>query len=178
MSSQEPEEASTPRPSERAEVAREATIMVLYVSIVLLATFAALPAGDDGHAAGEVHGRTLIALVWGTALGLALAHWFAFRLAARLFGGGTVREVDFQIGLAQLVGAAVVALLCTIPILLVDDESDVQAAAFVPALIVGVVGFLVARVAGRSTRTSIVVGILVLLAGLLVAATKNVLAGH
>jgi hypothetical protein len=166
----------------RVEVRREAVTMVLYVSIVLLATLAALPAGEGSHAAerstGGVHGATLGALLWGTALGLALAHWFAFRLAARIFAEGRLREVDLWIGVAQVVGAGAVAALCTIPIVFFDDGSDVQATGFVPALIVGLAGYLAARVPGRSRAYSFLVGLIVLLAGLMVATAKNLLAGH
>lgn len=158
----------------RTEIAREAVTMVLYVSIVLLATLTALPA-DAGEG---VHGTRLAAAVWGTALGLALAHWFAFRLAARLFGGGEVGALDVEVGLAQLGGAVVVAALCTIPIVVLGDESEVEVATVVPALIVGAAGYATARVAGRPTRSSLVVGMIVLVLGLLVAAVKNLLAWH
>ena len=70
--------------AERRRVWRDATAMTLYVSIVLLAELAALPAGDE--AGGTVHGPVgweLIAIIWGTTVGLALAHWFAFPLWPR-----------------------------------------------------------------------------------------------
>lgn len=165
----------------RIEVRREAVTMVLYVSIVLLATLAALPSGEAAHGAEEsrgVHGLALLALVWGTSLGLAVAHWFAFRLAARIFAGGSLREVDLRIGLAQLAGAGAVAALCTIPIALFDDGSEIQATSFVPALIVGVAGYFTARIPGRSRTYSLLVGLIVMIAGLLVATVKNLLAGH
>jgi hypothetical protein len=155
--------------------------MVLYVSLVLLATLTALPADGGGHGTAHksgVHGATLVAAVWGTALGLALTHWFAFRLAARLFGGGEVREVDVEIGLAQVGGAAVVAALCTIPIVLFDDDADVEAASVVPALIIGAAGYLTSHLAGRSRRASLVLGLIALVLGLLVATVKNVLLRH
>ena len=82
------------------------------------------------------------------------------------------------IGLAQLAGAGAVAALCTIPIVLFDDGTEVQAASFVPALIVGVAGYLTARLPGRSRPYSLLVGLIVMLAGLLVAAMKNLLTGH
>ncbi len=176
-----PGEAGGELRGERAEVAREAVTMVLYVSIVLLATLTALPADDEAHGTtqeGGVHGATLVAVVWGTALGLALAHWFAFRLAARLFGGGEGREIDGEIGLAQVGGAAVVAALCTIPIVLFDDDADVEAASVVPALIIGAAGYLIAHVAGRSRRFALLLGLISLVLGLLVATVKNVLLAH
>ena len=55
----------------RTEFFREATIMVLYVSVVEIAELAALPSGQ--HAGGDVAGpvgRELLAILWGTAIGL------------------------------------------------------------------------------------------------------------
>src|SRR4051794_3274387 len=72
----------------RAEVLREAVTMGLYVSVVLIAELAAIPETHlaGGRVTGPVGGQ-LLALVWGTAVGLAVAHWFAFRLAAPGFRG-------------------------------------------------------------------------------------------
>jgi hypothetical protein len=156
--------------------------MVLYLSIVVLATLTALPSGPetgvDDHGSGGVHGPGLVGLIWGTALGLALAHWFAFRLTARAFGGGKVSERDVQVGLAQIGGAALVALLCTIPLLLIGDADEVQVTIWVPALIVGVAGYLVASAAGRTKAQSLILAGVVMLLGLTVAAVKNFLIGH
>jgi hypothetical protein len=131
----------------------EATVMVLYVSIVLLATLVALPEdfAPEGNAALE-----LIALEWGTAIGLALAHWFAFSVA----------------------GAALVAFVTMVPILIVGRDSDVTAAAFAPALILGFAGYRVARTSGRSVIAALFAAVLVLVVGLTVAVIKALLAGH
>ena len=154
--------------------------MMLYLSIVLLAAFAALPSGSggDAHLAGGVHGSTLIALIWGTAIGLAIAHWFAFRVTARAFGGGTVSDTDVRIGLAQLVAAMIVAGLCTVPVIVFDTTSEVTAATIVLALLLGLSGFLVAKSAGRSVLRSLILGGIVMLVGLAIALLKNFLVGH
>src|ERR1700750_3096861 len=91
---------------ERVEVFREATVMVLYVSVVEIAELAAVPERHRAHGAvtGPIGGQ-LLAILWGTAVGLALAHWFAFRLAAPAFRGERPTHLDFQIGLGQLTGA-------------------------------------------------------------------------
>jgi hypothetical protein len=155
--------------------------MVLYVSIVLLATFTALPSGEegaDGHVEGGVHGVALVGLIWGTTLGLAIAHWFAFRLSARVYGGGQASRHDVRIGIAQMAGAVIVAALCTIPVLVVSDASDVAATSIVPALIIGAAGFAVARASGRSRGQSMIIGGAVLVLGLAIAGVKNFLVGH
>jgi hypothetical protein len=150
--------------------------MMLYVSIVLLAELATLP--KAGHDGGEIHGLGLAGLLWGTAFGLALAHWFSFRLAARLFSTGRVREIDVVIGAAQVAGAVAVAVLATIPVAFVGDDAEIEATIFVPALIVGTAGFATARTAGRSMVFSLLAGLLIMCVGVLVAAAKNWLVGH
>jgi hypothetical protein len=155
--------------------------MVLYLSIVLLATLTALPTGEeggDGHGASGVHGLGLIGVIWGTAIGLALAHWFSFRLTARAFGGGTVSDRDVQIGFAQIGAAVLVAGCCTIPVLLIGDSDEIQVTSWVPALIVGLAGYGVSRSSGRKRVQSLILGGVVMLLGLTVAAVKNFLLGH
>ena len=72
--------------------------MALYVAVCLLAALIAL--GEDAD-----HGHVrAFGLVWGTTLGLALAHAFAFRVSARLASGGQFGRSDAQIVLAQLAG--------------------------------------------------------------------------
>lgn len=164
------------RTGARTEALREALTMMLYVSIVLLAELAALP--KAGHGGNGIHGWELAGLAWGTAMGLALAHWFSFRLAARLFSTGQVHEIDILIGVAQVGGAVVVALLSTVPLVFVGEDSDIGAMIFVPALIVGATGFATARSRGRSASYSLLVGLLMICAGFLVAAVKNWLVGH
>ena len=167
---------------EKIEVLREAMTMVLYLSIVLLATFFALPSGSEaageGHGGSGIHGFDLVGLIWGTTVGLAAAHWFAFRLTARVFGGGKVSDSDIRVGVAQLAGAAFVAVLCSIPVLLVGDQNEVRVTAFVPALVVGGAGYLVARAGDRTKTQALILGGIVMVLGLTVATLKNILAGH
>jgi hypothetical protein len=63
---------------EARELRKEAFTMALYVAICLLAALSVV----------SEHGGTSEAdtfkIVWGTTLGLALAHWFAFRVSSRL----------------------------------------------------------------------------------------------
>ena len=151
--------------------------MALYISIVLLATFVALPSETNDGLAG-VHGIGLIGLIWGTALGLALAHWFAFRVTASAFSQGHVSDKDGRIGTSQIVAAAAVATLCSVPVLIFDEQSDVGAVTWVPALIVGLAGFIVARESNRSRLQAVIVGGIVMVLGLAVAAVKNFLLGH
>ncbi len=154
--------------------------MALYVSIVLLATLAALPAGPDGEhepVDGPV-GIELVAILWGTTVGLALAHSFAFVVATQGLGGGRLRERDLKEATAEVGGAAFVAAVASAPVLLLSEEAEQQVVPFVLALIIGVVGYLVERYNGRTRLASVVFGVVTLLAGLLAAAAKNLLSGH
>ena len=131
--------------------------MILYVSVVEIAELAALPESHFAH--GRVTGAAggqLLEIVWGTAVGLALAHWFAFRFAAPAFRGERPTHHDTQIGLAQLAGAVLVAALSSLPVLLFSDVRAQETVGDVPALLVGTVGYLVARQTGSSRRRVVV----------------------
>lgn len=166
--------------SERAEILREAVTMVLYVSVVEIAELAALPEEHftRGRTTGPV-GAALLAVIWGTAVGLALAHWFAFRVAGRAFRGDKVTNLDTRIGLAQVGGALLVAVVSSIPVLFLDDVQAQEFTGFVPALLIGVLGYLVARRAGASSQVAAVFyGVTALALGVLVAVVKMALAAH
>ena len=162
----------------KLELRRELDVMVLYVSIVILAALALLPSDFAVTGEGEDHRHVLLAVVWGSAIGLALAHWFAFELAAVGFRGGKVLREDLEIGAVQIAGAALVALATSVPILLSDPDSAVRAAAFVPAVLIGAAGYGAARAAGRSWVMALVFGLTALVVGLSIAAVKAWLTGH
>ena len=166
--------------AERRRIWRDATAMVLYLSIVLLAELAALPTGHDG-AGGAVHGPVgweLVAILWGTTIGLALAHWFAFRLATQGIRQGPLAGWDRLQVLSELAGAAFVAAMASMPVLLFSDELEQQVVPFVLALIIGGVCYLVERASQRSRATSLVFGVFALVLGLAVATLKSVLSAH
>jgi hypothetical protein len=163
----------------RAEIGREAVTMILYVSVVEIAELAAIP--EEHFAHGRVTGAvggTLLAIVWGTAVGLAIAHWFAFRLAAPAFRGERPTRIDTYIGLAQVGGAIFVAAVSSIPVLLFSDVRAQETTPDVPALLIGVVGYLIARATGRSRVAALFYSITALALGLLVALVKTRLAAH
>jgi hypothetical protein len=150
--------------------------MGLYVSLVLMAEVAALPIGSDGPVVDGPVGIELALIVWGTAIGLALAHWFAFQVAtqgiARVFKYGQTPIV------AELVGAAAVSALATFPILLLPPDDEQEAVLWVLAIMIGTVGYLVERANHRSRVGSLVFGATALAAGIVVATIKYRLAFH
>jgi hypothetical protein len=112
-------------------VIRESVTMALYITISLLAVLAAQPPGDR-----SVIG--VLGIIWGTTLGLSLAHWLAFRLAARLFSGSVLDRHDRVAMAAQGVSAVGVATLASAPLLVADGESALDLSRLVLAGLVGV----------------------------------------
>jgi len=163
----------------RTHLVREAATMVLYVSVVEIAELAAIP--EEHFAHGRVTGPVggaLLAIVWGTAVGLAIAHWFAFRIAAPAFRGESPTRLDAQIGLAQLAGAILVAAISSLPVLLLNDVRAQETTGDVPAVIIGVIGYFVARASGRGQLQAVAYGVTALALGVVVALVKVKLAAH
>jgi hypothetical protein len=167
----EPETASRAAAEDRAELWKEALTTALYVAICLLAALLAIPEGAAAHV-------PVLGLVWGVTVGLALAHWFAFRLSSRLVGWGRIRPADVASGAAQLVGAAAVAALASLGVLLVPDDAEVAVIELVLAALIGAVGYAVARGAGATVLRSVLYAGTVLVIAVAIAIVKNALAGH
>ena len=165
--------------SEWPELRREAATMVLYVSVVEIAELASLPEGHFAHGrvTGPV-GTALLAIVWGTAIGLALAHWFAFRIAAPGLRGFRPSRHDAYVGMAQLGGALFVAAVSSLPVVLLSDVRAQETIGDVPAVIIGGIAYLVARATGKAQLPSIVYGVIALALGVVVALVKSALAAH
>lgn len=152
------------------ELRKEAYTMALYVAICLLAALIALPEPGVGV---DVAG-----IIWGVTIGLAVAHWFAFRVSARLVGAGRVHQHDLESAGAQLAGAATVAILASIPVILFAEDSELLLVELVLAGFIAVVGFAVARGSGAGRARATIYALLVLVLAVAIAVLKNVLAGH
>lgn len=151
------------------ELRKEASTMALYVSICLLAALIAIPDGDSAEA---------LTIVWGTTIGLALAHWFAFHLSARLVAAGSVRAHDAATAIAQLVGAGIVAGLATLVVLVVPESAELDVVRYLLAGLVGVVGYAAARASGASQGRSLAYAAITLVIAIAIAVVKNALLGH
>ena len=145
--------------------------MALYVAICVLA---ALTAVSD-EATTELR---VLAIVWGTTIGLALAHWFAFNVSSRLVREGTVRRRETEIALAEISGAAAVAIVATVPVLLLPKPIEYGVVRFVLALFIGVVAYEVARSSGADRVRSTMYALSVLFVAMVVVVIKNFLLGH
>jgi hypothetical protein len=155
---------------EKTEEFKEALTMALYVAICLLAALTVTTESTAHSHAWE--------LIWGTTLGLAIAHWFAFQVSARLVAGGAVRAHDGRLAIAQLVGAVAVAALASIPILLFPASVEIDVVEIVLAGFMAVVGYAVARTSGASRGRAIAYAVLLLAAGGLVVVVKIALTSH
>ncbi|MFL5845189.1 MAG: hypothetical protein ACJ762_10885 [Solirubrobacteraceae bacterium] len=153
--------------------------MALYVSVVLIAELAAVPERHmaNGHVTGPIGGQ-LLEILWGTAIGLTLAHWFAFKLAAPAFRGSHVSVRDTYLALAQLAGAVLVAAITSLPVLLLSDVRAQETIGDIPAVIIGGVAYLVARRAGKAQPAAVFYGVTAAAVGIVVALVKTALAAH
>jgi hypothetical protein len=155
------------------ELRREALTMALYVAVCLLAASIAV-GGGDGHPE-EVN---VIAATWGITIGLALAHLFAFRISARLVGSGLVGSAEGKLAVAQLCGAAAVAVLVSIPVLLLPRAAELDTARFLLAGFISLAGYRVAIGGGSPRGRALVYAGTVLIIAIVIAVVKNILAGH
>lgn len=157
---------------EAVELRKEAWVMALYVAVCLLAALTAVAEkASDGH-------MRAIGIVWGTTVGLTLAHAFAFRVSARIVARGRIRRSDANVVLAQLAGAAGVAVLATIPILLWQATAEFDVVRWTLALFISFVGFEVARSSGAGRTRSLLYGVVLLAIAVTIAVVKNILSGH
>ena len=154
------------------ELLREAVTMGFYVAICLLAALSAVQEEVD---TGPVE---VLGLVWGTTVGLALAHWFAFRLSARLVGRAEHAERHAGVALAQIGGAVAVAALATVPILLLPPTAELDVVRVEMALLLAVGGYAVARTEGATRGRSVAYASGVFVLAVAVALVKNVLSHH
>lgn len=146
--------------------------MAMYVAVCLLAALTAVAEqASDGHVRA-------LGIIWGTTVGLTLAHIFAFRVSARVVAQGRIRPSDADAIVAQLVGAVGVAVLATIPVLLWPATAELDVVRELLALFIALVGFQVARSSGAGRVRSLVYGASLLAVAVTVAVLKNVLSGH
>lgn len=165
-----PTAEASARDEQVVELRKEACTMALYVAICLLAAFVAVPeTGTHPHAIG---------IIWGVTVGLAVAHWFAFRVSARLVGAGRVRPHDVKSAGAQLAGAVTVALLASLPVIFFPEPVELDLVELLLAAFVAVVGFTVARGGGATRARALVYALSVLVVAVAIAELKNALAGH
>ena len=153
-------------------LAREFFASALYVAIVLLAALVALP---QSQLPSDV---SVVATLFGTAAGLVLAHFVAFRLAAHLTSesGVAPAHVAREAG-AGLAGGLLVAALAATPYLLWDAGDALIATLLALAVLPALMGLAIARLRGRSWPTSLLAAGIAVVIALVVVLVKYEL-GH
>lgn len=153
-------------------VAREFFAAALYMALVLLAALVAFPVDrlpTDG---------TVVSTLVGTAVGLVLAHWLAFRLAAHLTDvDGVWSAATGKEAAAQVAGGVSVALVASVPFLLADGADAVRVALWLLAALPALTGLAIARLRNRSWVRSGAAAAAVFLVALVVVEVKAAV-GH
>jgi hypothetical protein len=162
------------RPPEQRHrlLAREFLASALYLDVVL---FAALVGTPESILPSD---RDLVLLMFGTALGLVAAHWFAFRLAAHVTTeGGSLEAHASQEAAVQAAGGVAVALLASLPYLLTEGETAHRWSLLVLAALPAVTGVGIGRARGYSWAASAVAAA-VALAGTGAVVILKIASGH
>jgi hypothetical protein len=146
-----------------SQLRREAATMGLYVSIVLLA---ALMAVGDQSDADE------LAIIWGSTLGLALAHWFSFAVAAYLVDDEPEEEVLGSVLAVQLGAAGAIAAEATLAVWMLPEKWELDGARLVTACSIGLIVYVLARKGGRPAGTSAAIAFAAFVIGVGVAGVK------
>lgn len=139
--------------------------MSLYLAIVLLAVLVGFGGDDDW--VDEV------ALIWGTAIGLGIAHLFAYRLTAVFAAGGRPVAEDYWAALGIAVAVVATATLATVPYLIWGDTADASTGSSVVLMgLIGLAGYRSVRHAGASTPRALLYTAMVLVGAAMVVLVK------
>lgn len=154
----------------RRALAREFFASALYVALVLLAALLALPRDrlPTDHA--------VMATLFGTALGLVLAHFVAFRFAAHFTAeAGRAEAPLIQEAAAGMAGGLLVAVIAGIPYVLFEGDDALLGSLVALATLPAIMGGAIARLRGRSRTQSLMAAGLALFAAMVVVYVKDFL---
>jgi hypothetical protein len=149
---------------------REVNTMGIYVCIVLLA---ALTATNDHSHPDDV---AVLAIVWGTTLGLALAHWFALTLADWLEHEPSEHPIGWML-FGETAVAILIAVLATLAVIVLPDDYELLGARLTAALFIGGLVYEARRSGGVSRTTAIFSGLVALVIAAVIAYVKWLI-GH
>jgi hypothetical protein len=134
---------------EDGSLRREAVTMGFYSCVTL---FAALAAGDD---LAERQLRELLALIWLSTVGLALAHWFAATIATQLVRDTHARHSTAEYLTAHLLLPAAAAASASVVVLAVPNDVEMLAGRLTAAALLGLLVATEARHGDRSVARSV-----------------------
>jgi len=139
--------------------------MVLYLAIVLLALLAGF--GWEEGAAHQVR------LIWGTSIGLGLAHLFAFRMTAVMAAGGRPTGEDYRSILGMAGAVLATSAIATVPYFVLSDPVNANTgASLVLLMLIGLAGYGSARRADATVPRSLLYTGIVLSVAVVVVAIK------
>jgi len=166
LSRTRPRTIESAEPATVAHLKREALTMALYLAIVLLAVHLAL--GDETDKAED------LALIWGTSVGLGLAHLFAYDLTAIFAGRGRMTRED-ALGAWGIAAAAVfTAIAASVPYLLFDDPADASTGSALVLLgLITVTAYSSGRRAGANRSRAFVLTLVAVGVALVVVVIKH-----
>ncbi len=134
-----------------------------------IALLVALSAGDDLAPHSKID---VLAIVWGTTVGLALAHAFAVMVSARLVSDPTTVHRPVDLLMSQVAMSVLVALAASLVVIAVSSSVDRLGARLTAAVFIGgLVGFE-SRAGGSSTGRAVTLAVTVTVAAVAVALTK------
>ena len=146
---------------------RDSLELMVYLSIVLIAALIGVEHALEEHAQ--------VLLVWGTAIGLTLAHLFAFRLATVYERASAVFSDWGPIG-AMLLTSVVVGFVATVPYVVpFDVAAPSTAAVWLLIVMVSVAGYLAALSRGRSLMIRLSYALVTVAAAAIIAVVKSLL---
>jgi len=134
---------------EDSALRREAVTMGFYTGVTL---FAALAAGDDFAAqqSGE-----LIALIWISTVGLALAHWFAATIAVHLVRDAHASHSTAEYVVAHLLIPSVAAVSASLVVLTVPNDVKLLAGRLTAGTLLALLVAVESRRGGTSPARSL-----------------------
>ena len=145
---------------------READMMAFYLGLTLLVALNVAPEQTPPPL------PELLLIIWGSTVGLAVAHWFALTFAALLVRDESPQRTPGELLFSQVVMAVVLALVASTVILLAPIRAEVLTARLAVAVFIGVLVTSEARASGRPLWRAVAVGMAALGVALALATVK------
>jgi hypothetical protein len=158
-----------PRIGDDTALRREAVTMGFYTCVTL---FAALAAGDDYAApqSGE-----LVALIWISTVGLALAHWFAATVAIELVRDAHAHHSVSEYLTAHLLLPTAAAASATFVVLVAPNDAELLAGRLTAGALLALIVAVELRRGGASAARSVRVALLAFACAAGIAVLKRLL---
>ena len=146
--------------------AREVTVVAFYVSVTLAAELA-VASSDDSK-------LIVVGALWGTAVGLALAHWYAQTITAAI-ARGAFHKTDAAEGLREIGAAVGVALVLSLPFIVFETPTALVLSRWGVVLGTSLIALALARTAGAGWMRAFIEAAIVFAIGVAVIETKAAL---